>query len=64
MDDSFELACEFIRETDNAILIKDPLNNTEHWIPISQMISRTVDKNGFGTIEMTAWIARKKGIYK
>ena len=65
MDDSYEMACEFTGETDNAILIRDPVDGEEYWIPIFQMISRTVSKDGVnGTIKMTAWIARKKGLYK
>ena len=60
---SFEFACEFVHETDNAILIKDPTDNTEHWIPLSQVdeIHRDKDKK-FGTIVMSDWIADQKGL--
>ena len=60
---SFEFACEFVHETDNAILIKYPATATEHWIPLSQVdeIHRN-PKTKFGTIVMSDWIADQKGL--
>lgn len=60
---SYELSCEFVHETDNAILIKDPTNESEHWIPLSQVDEIHRDKKtNFGTIVMSDWIAKQKGL--
>jgi len=60
----YELACQIIRETDNAVLIHDYASEEEIWIPLSQVES--MHKHGEmpcdGTIVMTAWIARQKGL--
>ena len=62
-DATFELACHFIAETDNAILICDPASDEEIWIPLSQVEEIHRDKGGeTGRIIMTEWIARKKGL--
>ena len=61
-DATFEIACEFKHETDNAILIIDPATGEEIWIPLSQVEEIHRDKTGHGTIIMSAWIARKKGL--
>lgn len=60
---SFELACEFIRETDAAILIKDPATEEEVWLPLSQVdeIHRDKDRK-HGSIVMSDWIAQQKGL--
>jgi len=61
-DKTFEIACEFKHETDSAILIVDPVSSEELWIPLSQVEEIHRDKNGFGTLVMSEWIARKKGL--
>lgn len=62
---SFEMACIFKASTDNAVLIIDPASEEELWIPLSQvdeMHGRKKDGTGEGTIIMSDWIARKKGL--
>lgn len=65
---SYELACQFLGETDNACKILDPVSGEEIWIPLSQVDERhgKQDTNGRfigeGTIVMTDWIAEKKGL--
>lgn len=59
---TFELACKFIRESPAAVLIADPETGEELWIPLSQVEEMHRDKNNLGTIVMTKWIARKKGL--
>ena len=63
---TFELACRFTgRETDNAIQIHDAASKEDIWIPISQVIESHFNKQtGYGTIIMTEWIARQKGLIK
>jgi hypothetical protein len=58
----FEMSCHFKHETDNAVLIIDPASGEELWIPLSQVEEMHHDKNGDGTIVMSAWIAKKKGL--
>lgn len=60
---TFTLACERVRETDNAVLIVDHASGEEIWIPLSQVEEMHFDKNEVGTIVMTEWIAREKGLY-
>lgn len=59
---SYEMACEFERETDSAILIHDPATEEDIWIPLSQVESIHRHPDGSGTIIMSDWIARKKGL--
>lgn len=61
---SFEMACYFGHDTGNAVQITDPATGELHWIPLSQVLEMHKDKMGHGTIVMTAWIARQKGITK
>lgn len=61
---TYEMACYFVRETESAVLIQDPADFEEHWIPLSQIRSMHKAKNGQGTIVMTRWIARQKGLTK
>lgn len=53
-------------ETANAYKIIDPASDTEHWIPFSQTIERhgQIKAAGEGTIVITEWIARQKGLVK
>lgn len=45
------------RETAKAILVE--VNGEDVWIPLSQVTDRDDDA---GTITMTAWIAKEKGL--
>lgn len=55
-------------ETDAAFLIIDPASGEEMWIPFSQTSGRAAKKNaagkleGEGTMTITEWMARKKGL--
>ena len=58
-----ELAVVFTDvETDKAYKVIDPASNEAIWIPFSQTIERHRDKNNHGTIVITEWIARQKGL--
>jgi len=59
---SFELACTFLRETDNAVLVYDHATEEQIWFPLSQVDEMHRDKNGKGSIVVTDWIAREKGL--
>ena len=65
---SYELACFFVHETDNACLIEDPASSEQIWIPLNQVEERHGRRDssgrftGEGTIVMSDWIARKKGL--
>lgn len=59
---SYELSCKFKRETDNAVLVYDYATEEEIWFPLSQVDSMHRDKNDVGTIVVTDWIAREKGL--
>jgi hypothetical protein len=61
-DESFEFACLRKRETDAAVLIVDFATGEEVWIPLSQVHEMHFDKNQEGTIVISAWIARQKGL--
>lgn len=54
----FEIACTFIRETEKAVLINT--HEEDLWIPLSHVKEMHKDKNGEGSIVMTAWIAKQK----
>ena len=61
----FELACTFVHETDAAICIIDPASGEQLWIPLSQVEEihgKKSDGTGEGTIIMSDWIAKKKGL--
>jgi len=50
--ETFSLPCEFIRETDAAVLVVAETTGEEIWIPLSQ-IEEMHRKDGHGTIVMT-----------
>ena len=63
----FEFSCLKKRETDAAVLIVDIDSGEEIWIPLSQVSElhfRNDSAGGLpvGTIVMTEWIAKKKGL--
>ena len=62
---SYEMACIFKAATDSAVMIYDPATDEDMWIPLSQvdeMHGRKKDGTGEGTIVMSDWIARQKGL--
>ena len=59
---TFELACIFLHETDNAIQIEDPATGEILWIPFSQVEEVHRGPTKEGTIVMSRWIAEKKGL--
>ena len=62
---SFELACVFLAETDAAVKICDVVTDEVFWIPLSQvdeMHGKQRDGTGEGSIVMSDWIARQKGL--
>lgn len=59
-----ELAVTFKAATDLAYLVYDHASDKEVWIPVSQ-VEETHKPKGYpcdGTIVMTEWIARTKGL--
>lgn len=65
-DRMIEVAVIFIdgAETDAAYKIIDPASKESMWIPFSQTQERHRDKTNHGTIVITEWIARQKGLIK
>lgn len=61
-DDTYEMSCHFVTESEKAVLIIDPATGEELWIPLSQVEEMHRDKNGDGRIVMTRWIAKQKGL--
>jgi len=59
---SFDLACTFVHETDNAVLVHDHATDEEIWFPLSQVEEMHRDKRGDGSIVVSDWIARQKGL--
>lgn len=60
---TFSFACTKRKETENAILVVDPASGEEIWFPFSQVVSMHFHaKTGEGSIEVTEWIAKKKGV--
>lgn len=59
-DPVHEIACTFLAESEKAILINTHEENM--WIPLSQVKEIHRSSNNEGTIVMTAWIAKKKGL--
>jgi hypothetical protein len=60
--ETFELTCIKKLESNAAVLIYDPASDEEVWIPLSQVDEMHFNPRGEGTIVMTAWIAKKKGL--
>lgn len=59
---SVERAVLFKHETDNAVLVYDHESKEEIWFPLSQVEEMHHDKKGEGTIVVSDWIARQKGL--
>jgi hypothetical protein len=59
----YEFSCRFVGpETEKAVLIWEPLSDEEMWIPLSQVSSMHKGAKGEGTIVVSTWIAKKKGL--
>jgi hypothetical protein len=59
---SYEFACTFRRETDAAVLVFDHASGEEIWLPLSHVESMHKDKNDNGSIVVSDWIAKQKGL--
>jgi hypothetical protein len=59
---SYEFACTFRHETDSAVLVYDHATEEELWLPLSQVESMHKDKSGKGSIVISDWIAKQKGL--
>lgn len=59
---SHKFACTFIRETDAAVLVTDEGTGEQILLPLSQVDEMHRDRNGRGTIVVSDWIAREKGL--
>lgn len=59
---SFEFACRFVHETDNAVLVVDHATGEQLWLPLSQVESMHRDGRGEGSIVVSDWIAKQKGL--
>lgn len=58
----YEMACSFLSETAKAVQILDYETGEQLWIPISQVEEMHHRPDGTGTIRMTNWIAKQKGL--
>jgi hypothetical protein len=59
---SIDVTCVRVRETEKAILVIEPESGEEIWLPLSQIKAMHFDKKGNGYVEITEWIAKKKGL--
>ncbi len=57
---SITVECVRKYETENAVLID--VDGEEVWIPLSQVESMHFDRLGNGTIVISDWIAKQKGL--
>ena len=58
----YELACIRKTETMKAALFVDLVTGEELWVPLSQIEEMHFNAAGEGTVIMTAWIAKQKGL--
>ena len=62
---TYEISCTFIAESAAAIKVHDHATKEDLWIPLSQVESihgRKPDGTGEGTLVMSDWIAKTKGL--
>jgi hypothetical protein len=59
---SHEIECDFVRETDNAVLVTEHNTGERIWFPLSQVEQMHRDKNNRGRIVVSDWIAAEKGL--
>lgn len=62
MSTTFEFACTKEGETDAAIKVTDHASGEQIWIPFSQVESMHFNDRGEGTMVVSEWIAKKKGL--
>jgi hypothetical protein len=55
------ITCACVRETDAAVMIEVE-NKGEVWVPFSQVKKIVRRGNGHDEVEMTQWIAQRKGL--
>jgi hypothetical protein len=63
MADPVYIDVEIKHHTEKAILVE--VEGEEHWIPVSQIIwdeTEVAAKGDVGTMAITQWIAREKGL--
>ncbi len=58
----YEFECRREHETDDAVLVTDSATGEQLWFPLSQVESMHFDAREQGTIVVTAWIAKQKGL--
>lgn len=54
--------CVFLRETYNAVLVTLVESDEDVWFPLSQVRAMERNTSDEGSITVTKWIARQKGI--
>ena len=59
---SVTIDCTVKAETDNAIKVLHHDTGEELWLPLSQVDKIVRDRDGKGSITMTDWIARERGL--
>lgn len=60
MEQVYKLDCFFKVETEQAVLVVDPLSNEEIWFPLSTVHEMVKRPDGSGYIVVDYWIAQKK----
>jgi hypothetical protein len=63
-NETFRTDARVVRRTQSAVLLQDPHDGTETWIPLSCIIEMTeIDgADGIFRIRMARWIAESKGL--
>lgn len=60
---TFEFSCRKVRETDAAILVEEPVSGLDIWFPLTQVEEMHFHvKTGLGTMVVSDWIAKEKGL--
>ena len=62
-EELYSLPVRYHHETDSAVLVEDLATEERFWLPLSQIHEmERLPESDRGTIHMTAWIAKKKGL--
>lgn len=59
---SHTIQCTVKTETEKALLVVDHDTGDQVWLPLSQVDKIVRDRDGKGSVTMTDWIAREKGL--
>lgn len=62
MSEGVEIQGRKVAETDNAICVRCEDVEDDVWFPWSQVTSTHFDGRGVGSIVVSEWIAREKGL--